>query len=199
MEQKKWNGISGRYFWIKVRLTSQKQVLIKQKNPPIAKRYKGLTWLNTLGLAKFALDWFMQNLTNTFIVDSCHFIKTSDAQTTFFANHITNFFDVLVRFWHPGRGSSFGVSRPSLCRLNHSKTRVRDKHSVPYTSFNISISFCGIFPQFHKKVLILSDHLAFFRRYHRDYSERLLQTNWATGRLVWQAESGGSITRHNHV
>lgn len=71
------------------------------------------------------------------------------ALKTIFMNQFANFLDFMVCFWCR---SSLITGYFSVNPLNHSKTCGLKRHSVLYSYFNM-VSFCTIFPQFHKKKL----------------------------------------------
>lgn len=86
-------------------------------------------------------ECFMQNLTNTFYVNSSQLRNNSDTQTTIFADQVPNCFNISLCFWDAAScksASSTDVSRPSLNLLNDSKIWMRDNHSWSNISFNIA-------------------------------------------------------------
>lgn len=60
------------------------------------------------------VEWFIQNLTNTFFVDSCRFINNLETKMTIFANNFSIFLDIFVCFRH---GESMGSKVRSPDRL----------------------------------------------------------------------------------
>jgi len=106
----------------------------------------------------------------------------------------------------PGRGSPSVVSHPSLNLLNSLKTRVRDKHSLPYISFNTAWASVAVFLGFTRNLRLTrfsvwTLYIFPTRRKTRglDRGRLLRWDRGVTYNRAHRAHSGESINRHRHV
>jgi hypothetical protein len=99
----------------------------------------------------------MQDLSCRLFIHINHLTNHSNAQTSIFPNNFTDFLNIFFGFWCWRASRTivvFHLPWPSMDRLCHSETRVRDRTLLPYAPFNSWKHSAGVYFQFHKKFQI---------------------------------------------